>query len=608
MAANSSLSLVDLDFDTIKTNLKTYLKAQDLFKDYDFEGSNINVLLDIMSYNTFHNAFYLNMVASESFLDSAQLRNSVLSHAKELNYTPRSSRSASAVVDIEFEANTSVVTIPKGTSFTSSIGFELFTFITNEDKVITSTNNTFEVSNLKIFEGQYVIDAFIIDYENPTQRFVLEDSTIDTQSIYVTVTEDDTAIVRNYTLATSLLGLGALDNVFFLQGAEQGKYEIIFGDGIIGRKPKDNSVIEISHRVTRGKEANGGTLFALDASFTSFLSTPIINTVQVSTGGADPESIESIKYYAPRFYQLQERAINTADYELLLKQKFPEINAISAYGGEDLNPPEFGKVYIAIDISGIDSLPNSKKTEYYNYLKPRTPLSIDPSIIEPSYMHYTVDTTVKYNINLTAFTEEDIKSRVLNKILEYDVTYLNDFKAKFRYSKFVKYIDDACAASVISNDTNVAIYKKIYPLFGVPQNLDIMFETQLTKEVAKLGTQYDYDDKVTLYSDDFVLNGERVKINDDGIGNLKLVKRIKDKVVVINSSLGSVDYETGAVKLLNFNIDALTEPELHFYVIPRTKDFETKKNILLQLDPSHIKINVIGVRDLIGSTRSTCQG
>lgn len=607
MAANSSISLVNLDFDTIKDNLKSYLKSQDVFKDYDFEGSNINVLLDILSYNTFHNAFYLNMVASESFLDSAQLRNSVLSHAKELNYVPRSSRSAKAIINIEFEANTSIVTIPKGTSFTSSIGFELFTFVTAEDKVYTSTDNTFEINNLEIYEGQYITDNYVMDYENPTQRFVLSDPNIDTQSITVTVTEDDTAVVRQYTKASSLLGLSATDDVFFLQGAEQGKYEIIFGDSIIGRKPKDNSLIEISYRVTRGKEANGGTLFSIDQSFTTFLTTPIVNTVQISMGGDGPESLDSIKYYAPRFYQLQERAVNTFDYELLLRQKFPEINAISAYGGEDLNPPEFGKVYIAIDVSGVDGIPDSKKREYYAYLKPRTPLSIDPTIIEPEYLYYAVDTTVKYNINLTPFTEEEIRSRVLNKILEYDTTFLNNFKSKFRYSKFLRYIDEACERSIISNDTDVVIYKKLFPVYGEPQNLDILFDVPFTRDVAKLGLQYDAEDKVTVYSDDFILNGERVRINDDGEGNLKLVKIVRDKVIVVNSSMGNVDYDTGIVKLINFRIDAVVETEFHLYAHPRSKDFETTKNILLQLDPSHVKIDVISVRDLTGGTRATCQ-
>lgn len=607
MAANSSVSLVGLDFDTIKNNLKTYLKSQDSFKDYDFEGSNINVLLDILSYNTFHNAFYLNMVASESFLDSAQMRNSVLSHAKELNYVPRSARSSKAIINIEFEANTSVVTIPKGTSFTSSIGFELFTFVTAEDRVYTSTNNFFTISNLEIYEGQYITDNFIMDYENPTQRFVLSDPNIDTQSLSVTITEDDTAVVRQYTKASSLLGLGDTDDVFFLQGAEHGKYEIIFGDNIIGRRPKDNSVIDISYRVTRGKEANGGSLFSIDDSFTTFSTTPIVNTVQVSLGGSPPESIDSIKYYAPRFYQLQERAVNTFDYELLLRQKFPEINAISAYGGEDLDPPEFGKVYIAVDIAGIDGIPASKKREYFEYLKPRTPLSIDPAIVEPEYMFYAIDTTVKYNINLTPFSQEEIRLRVLNKIIDYDSTFLNNFKAKFRYSKFVRYIDEACERSVISNDTNVVVYKKMFPTYGIPQNIDISFDLPLTKDVAKLGLSYDSEDKVTVYTDDFILNGERVRINDDGDGLLKLVKVVKDKVIVINSAMGSVDYDKGTVQFVNFKIDGIVENELHLYAHPRSKDFETTKNVLLQLDPSHVKINVISVRDLTGGTRATCQ-
>lgn len=608
MAANSSISLVNLDFDSIKTNLKTYLKAQPLFKDYDFDGSNMSVLLDILSYNTFHNAFYLNMIASESFLDSAQLRNSILSHAKELNYVPRSARSARASINLEFDSNEQYVVLPKGTSFSSTIGFELFNFTTTEEQVFFSSNGTYNITNLNVYEGTFITDTFVMDYENPVQRFVLTDPNIDTRSLTVTITEDDAAITRPYVQSSTLLGVGATDNVFFLQGAEGGKYEIVFGDNIIGRKPKDNAVIEVEYRVTRGSNGNGATLFELDTAFTDFTTAPVITTVDISSGGDGPESNESIKYYAPRFFQIQERAVNAFDYEIILKQRFPEINAISAYGGEELNPPQYGKVFISVDISDVEGLPDSKKLEYFNFLKPRSPLSIDPTIVEPDYLYYTVDSVIKFNVNVTSLTTEQIKSFALNQILTYNQTYLDDFKAQFRYSKFLRDIDDACQLSVISNETDITIYKKVRPTVGgSSQNIDINFDIPLTLDTPSMPRVYNETDLVTVFSDDFILNGERVKLHDDGNGNLRIVKLSNGVYTIVTNIAGSVNYDTGFVQLINFKIDALVQNKFNLYAIPRNKDFETTKNTILTLEPSEINITVVPVRNLPGNYSQSCQ-
>lgn len=607
MAANSSISLVSLDFDTIKDSFKTYLKAQPTFQDYDFEGSNINVLLDILSYNTFHNAFYLNMVASESFLDSAQLRRSILSHAKELNYVPRSARSAKATINVSFNSNTAVVTIPKGTSFSTTIGYEVFEFVTNEETVHTSSNTYFDIQNLDVYEGQYITDSFVMNYENPIQRFVLTDSNVDTRSIAITVTEDDTATVRQYVQSSTLLGVKATDNVFFLQGAENDRYEIIFGDDIIGRKPKDGSLIEIEYRVTRGSAGNGGQTFVVDQGFASFDSTPIVELVTASIGGDEHESNESIKYYAPRFFQIQERAVNAEDYEIILKQRFPEINAVSAYGGEEIVPPQYGKVYLSVDISDVDGLPDSKIQEYLKFIKPRTPLTIEAVIVAPEYTYYSVNTTVKYNINVTTLTPDQIKSMVLSEILTYNTTYLDDFKAKFRYSKFLRAIDDACQLSIISNETDIKMYKKILPEFNTKQTIDVDFKIQLSLATSTLNSQYDINDDVTLYTSEFILNGERVRVHDDGNGMLRVVKMIGSRYVVINSNVGTVDYDTGLIQFINFEVGSLINNKFNVYVQPREHDFEVVQNTILTVEPSEVNIDVVSVRNLPGNFSQTCQ-
>jgi hypothetical protein len=597
--ANSSITLVDLDFDSFKDSLKQYLKAQPQFTDYDFEGSNINVLLDILSYNTFHNAFYMNMVLTESYLDSAQLRNSVVSQAKELNYLPRSARSAKASVDLEFTANTNVVTIPKGTSFTTTVGSNLLTFITDDESVHFSSNGTFSVSNLSIYEGRESSERYVVNYNNPTQRFLIMDPKVDTRSVSVTVIEDDSGSIETYLITTTTLDLTELSKVFFLQAAEDGKYEVIFGDGILGRRPKDNAVVQIDYRICSSDGGNGASRFFLDTAFTEFTSTPTVETVSIGQGGAEPETLNSIKFYAPRYFQTQERAINVSDYEILLKQRFPEINILSAYGGEDVDPPQFGKVFISVDISDVDGLPESKITEYSEFLKPRSPLSISAVFIEPDFLYYKVITNVKYNLNDTDLNSEQVKSLVANRIITYHSTNLNDFKASFKYSRFLGMIDDTEDAAILSNDTDVLVYKRFEPDIGENVDVDVDFNIPLTEAGAVLDVQYGEDDLTAVYSSTFTFNSEVVRIDDDGDGTLRLVKVQGSSVVVVIPSIGTIDYATGSLKLINFRVDGLPLGEQYIRVYARTasKDFETTENIILDLEPDQMEIEVTAVRE-----------
>lgn len=604
--SNSSINLVDLDFDTIKGNLKTYLKSQPRFLDYDFDGSNMNVLLDILAYNTFHNAFYLNMVTAESFLDSAQLRNSVVSHAKELNYIPRSARSAKAVVNLNFNANTNVVTIPKGTSFTSKIGYKLFDFVTDRETVHFSANGTFVVNELSIYEGTVNNDQYIMNYENPVQRFIISNADVDSRSIDIKIIEDNAGNVLSYGPASTTLDLTEESQIYFLQAAEEGKYEVVFGDGIIGRKPKDNALIQIEYRVTNKTEGNGGGKFTLNKSFTTFTSSPVVTTVAISRGGDEAESIDSIKYYAPRFYQTQERAINTADYEIIMMQRFPEINAISTYGGEEVDPPQYGKVFIAVDISEVEGLPQSKINEFYSFLEPRSPLSITPYFVEPEYLYYSVDSVIKYDINSTSLTADQVKSKVVNQIITFNDTNLNDFKSSFRYSKFIRSIDDVEDAAILSNDTDVVVYKKFEPTIGVKYSETIYFNIPLSVEGSKLDSTYDIDDLSTVRSTTFTYAGETVFISDDGVGKLRLVKSYIDKNVVVLSNIGAVNYDTGTINIINLEVAALTIGYTHIkiYGVPRDKDFETTKNVILTLEPTELNINVVAVRETSNGTQS----
>jgi len=385
MAANSSISLTSLDFDTIKNTFKSYLRGQDRFKDYDFDGSNMAVLLDLLAYNTFHQGFYLNMVGNEMFMDSAVLRDSVVSHAKELNYVPRSFKSAEAIINLTITSqnvNTTSLTIPKGYTFSSNFFNQLYTFSVAENITVNGFG-TFNIPNLKIYEGIYLKDTYVYASGN-NQRNLISNKNVDISSLSVTVIEDTGATIHTYTRASSLFNLDSSSKIYFVQGAESDSYEIVFGDGITGRKPKENSVVVIEYRISNGELPNGCNSFIPDTTIDG-QNDIVVVTESPANAGSISESIESIKFNAPRYFTTQERAVTTEDYETLLKINFPEVNAVTAFGGEDLDPPQYGKVFIAVDLVDVDGLPDIKRTEYFRFLRPRSPVTIEPVFVNPEY-------------------------------------------------------------------------------------------------------------------------------------------------------------------------------------------------------------------------------
>ena len=592
MAANSSIILSNIDFDTHKNTLKQYLKSQTRFQDYDFEGSNMNVLLDILSYNTYHNMFYLNMVASEMFLDTAQLRDSIMSHAKELNYTPRSFKSAEANVDITIvTSDTSKRSIPitKGQSFTSRFNNRSYTFTTAENITVTNytvNNNgtlTFEAPNITLYEGYYINDTFTFN-ANDTQRFLLTNRNCDISSVSVTVIEDVGATTLTYSRANSLFGVNGLSRVFFIQPAENDSYEIVFGDGITGRKPKDNSVISVEYRISNGQLPNGCNTFRVDTTIDGE-NAVTVTTNQAAAGGSVSESNEEIKYNAPRHFTTQERAITTEDYENLLKQSFSEINAVSAYGGEDLNPPQFGKVFVAVDLVEVDGIPQIKKDQYYRFLKSRTPVSIDPVFVDPGYTYIEVDTRVKYNVNVTKLSSEDVRLIVSNAIRNYALTNLNNFNRVFRYSNVVNAIDNS-QGSIISNETNVKLIKIITPTLNVPTTVDVDFQTRF--DTSRAESQGGF----TIQSTQFVVNGVRASLRDDGVGTINIVAAGGGVI----TNIGRVDYDTGLVQLSRFTVSSFDGAGIKIKALPFNKDISVVNNIILNIIDDDIIVNVEGVR------------
>jgi len=595
--ANSSINLVGLDFDVIKNDFKSYLKSQDQFKDYDFDGSNMSVLLDILAYNTYKNAFYLNMAVSEAFLDSSQLEASVLSHAKELNYLPRSARSSRCKVRVDFQASgdTQPYIIEKGSSFTGIIKNESFIFTVPETLTVASTNTTFSYETY-LYEGIFLKDSYIVDTNIENQRFVITNKNVDTNSLVVTVYEDGSDIGENYFQSTTLLGLNSNSKVYFLQASDLGNYEIIFGDNIIGKSPKNNSRITLDYRVSNGERADGVKELSINFDPTNgdILETPEVTVTENALGGMQRESLDSVKYYAPRHFQVQERAITTSDYEIILKTQFPEINTLSVYGGEEVDPPRYGKVFIAVDVSNVEGIPENRKNEYYSFIKARSPLSIDPIIVEPIFTYLSVDSKVRYNINISKSTPDRLKTLVTQAILDYNQLYLDDFNATLRNSK-LNYTIDSADSSIVSNITDVLIYKKVIPNLGTPQNIDILFNVALTNDLPELADSHPSSDRHTISSSLFNYNGIDVSIEDNGEGVLRLVQPIGDMHKKIRD-VGTVNYDTGLIKLINFTVNSYQGNEIKIYARPRDSDVSVNKNTILTIEPTEIKVKIEAVR------------
>lgn len=607
--SNTSISLVNLDFDSLKDDFKTYLQSQTAFKDYDYDGSNINVLLDLLAYNTYLNSFYLNMVANESFLDTAQLRDSIISRVKELNYVPRSFVSSRALVYLEIKnVNKPTITMPKGTSFTGTIDTENFNFVTDENIVIVGdgASTTFMSEPFYIYEGQIVTDTFTVSNidqtfgtvdenvrKNPT--FQLSNPTIDTSSLTVLVYEDDGSVIIPYKRTNTLLDKNSESLIYFLQASDNEKYEIVFGDGVLGRKPKNGAQIFAEYRATKGELPNGTRLFKNNAPIDG-LSDVTVYTSKSASLGSVSEDIESIRYNAPRAFNTQERAITAEDYKNILMTNFPEINTMVAYGGEDVYPPQYGKVFLSIDLKQVDSLPSSKRDIYYDFLKGRAALSLDIEFVDPEYMYLDIETNVKYNLNLTQLNNSSISKLVLDTITNFNTTYLDDFDLWFRYSKFISDIDES-DISIISNDTTVRVYKQLLPEFAKFFNYDLNFNQKLRNDFSNKEDIHPVNYISCLSSNKFIYEGILVELEDDGVGNILIIREEGANHVEIRN-VGTVDYETGRIKLNNIKIDAIPNSRyLKIYARTKEKDIRSSLNNILSIKPEDISINAEAQRD-----------
>lgn len=600
--ANSSLDLTSLDFDTLKDGFKQFLKANTVFKDYNYEGSNMNVLLDVMSYNTYLNSFYLNMVASEMFLDSAQKLDSVVSHAKELNYLPKSNRSSSAVISFTAEKGnvSGLLTIPKGTLFSGTNANGTFTFSTKEAYVYSTVTQTYDINNLSIYEGTYVTDSFVFDKTNNYQRFVLTNPTIDLDSLSITVSEDNGRDIVEYEKKQTLFGLTSNSAVYFVEPAQKNQYEISFGDGILGRVPKNGAVISAQYRITTGTAADGINNFICTQDLGVSLSA--ITVVTSSINGASSEGIESIRKLAPRYFATQERAVSSDDYASLIYNKYGNlVSDVNVYGGETQEPKLYGRVIIAIKPSGGLIAPQYLKNEIQTYLTTRTGLPTRSVITDPDYLYCAIFSTIQYTKNATTKTANDIKVGATTAIKQFSADHLEKFGNDFRYSKFVAHIDSS-DTSITSNDTKIAIIKRIAPklYYSTPFTLDFNNQSDVEQSVPSLGykrTVPFYDEPVLTsssftYVDDNGVEYPYSYFRDDNFGTL-VIYIVKNGVfTILKQNAGTIDYSTGKVSISAFKT-AYYDNNISIYMAPKNRDVIASQNKIIIIETSDINISVV---------------
>ena len=503
--ANARLNITDLDFDQIKLNLKTYLQQQSQFQDYDFEGAGLSVLLDILAYNTHYNSYYLNMVANESFLDTALLRDSIVSHAKTLGYVPYSSSAPKSTVNITIDsANTTpgTLTITRGTGFSSGLVDGVsYNFVVLNDVSVTKSDTKFYFEDLEIYEGVLVnYDYNYSQLSNPKSIFVLPDRNIDTSTITVSVRPNSgNTSSAVYTKSTDILDITSTSSVYFLQEGKNTNYQIYFGDGVLGKALDDGSVISVSYLVTKGEAANKSNAFVSN-SMIGGMSNIVINVINVASGGSTRESVDSIKFGASSQFLTQNRLVTFKDYESYLKKNYPSLDSLSVWGGEDESPPVYGKVFVSLKPKENYFITETEKLRIVNeIIKPKSIVAVTTEIIDPEYLYILVENYVQYDKTKTTSSPIAIKDAIKSSLLNYRDTFLNKFDATFVLSKMQDYIDSVDLNSIAGSETILRLQKRFEPTLGVGSTYRIEFNAPLhrgtttNKLTSSLFDVYDID-------------------------------------------------------------------------------------------------------------------
>jgi hypothetical protein len=618
MATTKRLSVTEFDFDEVKDNLKAFMRNQTEFKDYDFEGSGLSALLDVLAYNTHYLGFNANMLANEMFLDSSQLRSSVVSHAKTLGYTTRSARAAKAVINVYLNTTNTSATMPAGTVFTASIDEESYQFVNIQSAVAYNNGSTIPFNNLSVYEGSFVSTRYTTDTQNVEQRFLINDSRADTTTLTVKVQNSSSdSFTATYVLATDIAALTSTSNVYFLQEVEDGKFEIYFGDGILGNAVEDGNIIILDYVVTNKGVGNGATTLTSSAAIDGVNSVNVA-TVSPSAGGSEPETIQSIKYNAPLDYASQGRCVTSEDYKTYVKQLFPNTQAVSVWGGENgsyngvtgvSDVAEYGKVFISVKSTTGLNLNEVQKAQLITDLAPYTVASISPVVVDPSPLNLILGVNFKYDSNATTSTKEELESLVSSTVTNYNANNLKVFNSVFRHSQFTGLVDDTDSA-ILSNTTTVALGFLFTPNTAGSYSFTVNFGNPLHNPHSG----HNAASGGIIASTGFYVNGETSEMffDDDGDGNIRVYHLVAGVRTYWLSSAGTVDYAKGLVSVNPIhitsasNVDNSASTAIRMTSIPDSSDIVGVRNQILEIDS--LNTSVIGGQDTIAVSGSANTG
>jgi len=601
---NKRLRVTELDFEDIKDNLKVFLKGQNQFKDYDFEGSGMNILLDTLAYNTHYLAYNANMVANEMFLDSSSLRSSAVSHAKTLGYEVTSSRAPTATLNINLSTSAASKTMSAGTAFTSTVDGTSYQFVTTSDITSTNTGNNIPFDSVTVYEGTYVITKYLVDSSDVDQRFILTDPRSDTTTLTVKVQNSATdTTTTTYTKATDITQLSASSTVYYLQEVETGRYEVYFGDGVVSQAVSDGNIIQLQYVVTNKTESNGASSFSSPTSIDG-VTNITVTTVASASGGAEPESIQSIKLNAPLDYASQGRAVTTKDYEVYVKRLFPTTQAVSVWGGEDgsydsstgvSSTPEYGKVFISVkSTTGVD-LTSAQKTNLETALAPYKVASITPVVVDAETTSLILGITIMYDSSSTTYTADQITSLVSTTVSNYSASDLQTFNTPFRHSKLLGLIDGT-DTSILNSVATVTMAKLFTPTLSASTDYRINFNNKFYNPHSG----HNASAGGIIASTGFYLNSVTTTtyfFDDDGVGNLRIYSLVAGVRTYLNNTAGTVDYINGLVTVGSIiitgvaEVDGTTSSQIRITAIPNSYDITPVRNQILEIDLTNTTYN-----------------
>ena len=595
MAIENNLRVDELNFEGIKDNFKRYLQSQDQFRDYNFDGAGISVLLDLLAYNTYYNSFYLNMVASEAFLSTAQKRNSVVNLANSLNYVPRSTSSASitGTLALTVSGSPASINIPAFTKFVGSVDGTSFIFSNVDSKTIFSSSGVYSDS-ITLKEGSVITTRYSVVSADPDQRFLIPNSKVDTTTMVVTVLNSAVdSTTRTFTLAENLVEIDSSSLVYFLQESEDGQYEIKFGEGTFGVALDNGNIVVIRYLVSSGALANDINALTYSDSIATVL-TATFTADDPAVGGANRETPAQIKFNAPKSYEAQNRVVTADDYKSLLLSQ-PTVNSVVVWGGEDNDPPTYGKVFIAIKPTTGDVLTATEKLNLINsVIKPKRVLTIQTEIVDPDYVYIEVTTSVKYDAKKTSLSSDSIKSLVLATIQNYSLTDLDTFGTYFRYSKLSRLID-VSERSILSSVTTAQMIKEVDVQLGVSTRYEINFSNAIDDATNNRPATHPNGSGNKITSNAFTLGGFSNCFLEDNNGIIRIYRVLGIENVAVSVNAGSINYTTGKIILTSFAPTAFNDggTSLKITAAPQDKDILPLRGQILSIRAADIDITMV---------------